>query len=381
MFCLQCGNEIMPGMAFCTKCGTRVEDEDDKTMPITRIHQPKASVMANASQNAPQSVPESASKSQAIGAGYAKIDVPEKFVDILKGKSIKKRYAKCLGFEECPILVTECIIAQEDNSDKMSLYLEVKNTSDTVIEGVYFNVKGYTLLNEEVCNVDNVAVIDIRIPAKETLILPVIVELGEEKIRRVKIAFENIVFEDESIWNNKDKKVMEQVDSVEESDDASSKEAEEELKKQEEERALAEQKRLEEEKKLAEQKRLEEEKKLAEQKRLEEEKKLAEQKRLEEERRKLEAEEKARREQIQAQENERRLKAEKKAAAAVLEAESAKIAEDVAAVMNSEETAHEVKAETVEIPETPVKLAFCMQCGFKIIPGNAFCIKCGNKIG
>lgn len=194
MFCKNCGSQINPGMAFCTSCGHKVEAEQQ--VPVMQMQSAPEVV-----QNIPNPVVNNQVMNVApIQNGTQTVEVPAQFNSVINGRTIRKRYANRLWKKGCPIAITECIIADRDYEGNLGLYLEVENLDTTVIEGIFFDVKGYTLRKEEKCNLEDIAVIDIRIAPAGKIIIPVVVELPDNMIRQVKISVRNVVFEDETIW-------------------------------------------------------------------------------------------------------------------------------------------------------------------------------------
>ena len=204
MFCRKCGNLVTEGVKFCTKCGSPIYDngsvsaKGNETIENEHVH------VVRKGAEVPVGVKVSKVAPAAFAVGGSQdneLSLPTELKNLIGKGVVRKRYPKALWMKDCPVIITECIIADKNSDGKLGLYLEVQNVSSVVVEGVFFDLKGYTVLKEEKCDVTDITCIDIRILPGKKMVLPIVVELSDPLIRKVKLVFRHIIFEDETIWN------------------------------------------------------------------------------------------------------------------------------------------------------------------------------------
>lgn len=114
---------------------------------------------------------------------------------------IRKVIPHALWYRECPVLVSQCFIADKNANGDIDLNLELMNISDKNVEAIYVDVQGFNVLKEEKCFLKDIPVLDLHIKPAECLMMPKPIDLPDNSIRQIKLYIRHVVFEDENIWN------------------------------------------------------------------------------------------------------------------------------------------------------------------------------------
>jgi len=122
-------------------------------------------------------------------------------LDGVARRIVRKKYEYPMWQKECPLVITNCFIAETNHNKIIDLNMEFCNLSQKKIIAIYVDIKGYNVLREQKCDMREVSFLDLDIKQgqKEASIQPI--DLPDNTIRSVEIYVRHIVFDDESIWN------------------------------------------------------------------------------------------------------------------------------------------------------------------------------------
>lgn len=101
-----------------------------------------------------------------------------------------------------PVVVTETRIVASPSEEGVRLALGFQNLSEQDILGVFFSVKCFDLLKQELEGIEKLAVQDFRLPSGGLWFSSQPFPLPDKDTRRVELTVKNVVFADGSIWNN-----------------------------------------------------------------------------------------------------------------------------------------------------------------------------------
>lgn len=108
-----------------------------------------------------------------------------------------------LWTESLPIVVVETnIIPRPDNPSCVSLSLAFQNIGQQSVLAVYFGVKCFNLLKQELEPIDKLTIQDFVLEPGKSWTSAYPFELPDSDTRRIELTVQNVVFQDGDIWTN-----------------------------------------------------------------------------------------------------------------------------------------------------------------------------------
>lgn len=122
---------------------------------------------------------------------------------IMSRYEIISKSNKILSEENCPLIIIGMALTVDNNKNSILAQIKYQNLINKCLKAVYISIECYGIDGEPLHNLDKFIYLDLNIASYEVFGSDIPVYLPDNKTRKIEIRCNKIIFDDDSVWDNK----------------------------------------------------------------------------------------------------------------------------------------------------------------------------------